>query len=137
MIETVATIAVMVPVMIACVMAVQEVSQAYQIKQGLSQGARQAARDLAVAYSQSKMVENDRSVQNSMVYSKIKIPGVITHESQFDNGSFDTSSTPPTVTVNVHYKSDGATQLPQFPSFDPLGLGANFDLNATATYSLE
>lgn len=137
LIETAAAAVVMIPVMIACVMAVQEVSEAYQIKQGLSQGARQAARDLAVAYSQSNLVENDRSLQDSMVYTKIKIPRIVSDKSQFDNATFDTSATPPTVTVNVHYRSDGTTGLPPFPSFDPLNIGANFDLNASATYSLE
>lgn len=137
LIEAAAAAVVMIPVMITCVMAVQEVSEAYQIKQGLSQGARQAARDLAVAYSQSELIENDRSLQDSMVYSKIKIARAVNDKSQFDNATFDTSASPPTVTVNVHYKSGADTGLPPFPSFDPLNLGASFDLNAAATYSLE
>ena len=137
LIEAVAAVAVMVPILFACLMAVQEVSQGYQIKQGLSQAARQAAQDMASAYQQSSAVASDRSSQDSIVYSKITVPGAVAHQSQFDDASFDTASTPQTVTITVHYKSDGNTNLPQFPSFDPINLGANFDMNASSTYSLQ
>jgi Flp pilus assembly protein TadG len=137
LIECVAAIAVMVPIMIGCCMAIQEVSQAYQIKQGLAQAARQAARDMAAAYAQSKQIDGSREVQNSFVYNKVKVPGAVTHPTQFDTAVFETSVDPKVVSVTVHYKSNGSTELPAFPTFDPINLGSNFDLNATATYALD
>lgn len=137
LIECVAAISVMTPIMVGCCMAIQEVSQAYQIKQGLAQAARQAACDMSAVYLQSPLVDNNRAIQNSFVYGKITVPGVVTHQSQFDNAVFDVAANPRLVSVTVHYRSDGNTNLAVFPSVDPLKLGSNIDLNATATYSLD
>jgi Flp pilus assembly protein TadG len=137
LIEATATICVMLPIMITVVMAIQEVSQAYQLKQGLAQAARQAVRDLAAQYGVSEMIATDRASQDATVYSKVTVPGVVSHQSQFDDGVFDTVSDPPKVTVTVHYKCNATTGLPLFPAFDPLNWGSNVDLNASATYSLK
>jgi hypothetical protein len=137
LIEAVGTIVLMIPIMMACIMAVQEVSQAYAIKQGLAQAARQAAADLAVAYEQSHLVAQSRALQDSLVFSKIAVRNAVTSATQFDDGQFDTAADPPSVTVTVHYRANAITNLPAFPAIDPINLGSSLDLNASATYSLQ
>lgn len=133
--ETVGSMSLMIPIIIGCFMAFVEVSQAFSLRQDLSQAARQAAYDMAVAYEKTPFVANSRSSQDSLVYNGIRKSNVINNSQQFDNAEFDLSTTPGNVTVTVHYQS-GQHGLPAFPTFDPLNIGANFPLQASATYSL-
>lgn len=133
--ETVGTMSLMIPLIVGCFMAFVEVSQAFSLRQDLSQAARQAAYDMAVAYEKTPFVATSRSSQNTLVYNGIRKNNVINSSQQFDDAVFDLSDTPGSVTVTVHYQS-GQHNLPIFPTFDPLNLGANFPLQASATYSL-
>jgi Flp pilus assembly protein TadG len=127
---------ILLPVLITILFVVVEASQAYMIKESLANGARQAARDLAVAYGQNSTIANNRSMEDSWVFDNIRIKNIINSDTQFDDPVWDTSGQPPTVTVTVNYTS-GQNGLPPFPNPDPLKLGNNFKLNATATYRLE
>lgn len=133
--ETVGTMSLMIPLIIGCFMAFVEVSQAFSLRQDLSQAARQAAYDMAVAYEKTPFVLTSRGSQNTLVYNGIRKSNVINSSQQFDDAVFDLSDTPGSVTVTVHYQS-GQHNLPTFPTFDPLNIGANFPLQASATYSL-
>lgn len=137
LVEAAATIAVMIPLLIAVVLVISEISEAYRIKMALVQAAREAARDMAVAYAKSPLVEGDKVLQDNMVFDKVRVSNVLVASSQFDIATFDTSATPPVVRVTNSYVSDATTNLPPFPTFDPLNLGSNFQLNAEATYPLD
>ena len=134
--ETAASMSFMLPVIMVVAFAVMEVSQAYMIKEGLSQAARQAARDLSFAYAQTKMVATDRNMQNNMVFNNIRVRNVVNASAQFDNAVFNEAVEPPIVTVTVHYTSN-ENGLPKFPNPDPLNIGDSLELNATSTYSVE
>lgn len=134
--ETAAALVLLIPLVFLVLYVVLEASKAYFIKEGLSQGARQAARDLAIAYGHTGSIENSRLTQDNMVLSNIKINGVINDPQQFDDPVFNSSASPPTVTVTVRY-TGGQYGLPTFPHPDPLNLGGNFNLSATSTYRLE
>lgn len=134
--ETAASMAFLVPIIVLLIFAVIEVSQAYHIHNGLSDAARRAARDLAAAYAQSSRVVGDRSLQNSLVYDRIRIQNVINSSEQFGEATFDEGADPPTVTVVVRYTGE-ETGLPKFPDPDPINLGASLNLQATATYRLD
>jgi Flp pilus assembly protein TadG len=136
LVEAAAAIVVIVPVVILLLFVVLEVSYAYVIQNSLAQGARQAARDLAIAYGQNPEVANDRALQESMVFDNIRIANIIANSAQFDNPTFDTAATPPTVSVTVQYLSN-QYGLPRFPNPDPLHLGNSFTISASNTFRLE
>ncbi len=126
----------LIPLVFLVLFVALEASKAYFIKESLAQGARQAARDLAVAYGQNSQIEYNPSMQDSMVFDNIRLAGVIASSEQFDAPVFNSGGSPPTVTVTVHYRG-GQYGLPTFPNPDPLNLGSNFALDATSTYRLE
>lgn len=134
--ETAASMVLLIPILFMVLYVVLEASKAYFIKESLAQGARQAARDLAVEYGRNSSIENNRSQQEALVFDNIKINGAIADSDQFDDPQFQPDASPPTVTVTVRYKG-GQYGLPTFPNPDPLKLGRNFSLNATSTYRLE
>jgi hypothetical protein len=113
-----------------------EASKAYLIKEGLSQGAREAARNLAIAYGQNNSIQNNRSQQDAQIFSNIHINQIINASAQFQDPVWDANGIPPTVTVTVDYTS-GQNGLPVFPAVGPLNLGNNFHLSATSTYRIE
>ena len=134
--ESAAAICLIVPLMIFITFAIVEVSQAYMIREILSQAAREAARDLAIAYGQNAAVATSRTLQNSLVFDNVRIVNVVADDRQFSDPVFSTNGTPPTVTVTVSYTS-GLYGLATFPSPDPLRLGNSLVLSATSTYRLE
>lgn len=133
--ETVASMSVMVPILLSCGMVVSEVTHAYFIKQGLQQCAREAARSMGAMYNETSMVIGNKGLQDSLVYNNVRLSNIVGSSAQFDEATFDTTATPPTVKVNVRYTS-GQNGLPAFPLFDPLGLGSNYKINAEAVYPL-
>ena len=133
--EAVAAMAVMIPILTSSALVVSEVTHAYVIKQGLQQCAREAARSMAAMAEETSMIQNSRSLQNSLVFDAVRQMNIVNASAQFDNASFDMAASPPTVTVNVHYTSN-QNGLPQFPLFDPLNLGPNFKIDASATYPI-
>jgi Flp pilus assembly protein TadG len=135
-VEAAASLSLLLPLMIVIVFVILEVSGAYLIKTSLSQGARRAARDLAVAYGQNPAVAGSRSLQNAMVLDNVRIPNMINDSRQFNDPVFDTNTTPHTVQVTVKYASN-QYGLPPFPHPDPLNLGSQFAISAESTYRLE
>lgn len=134
--ETAAAMVLLLPLLFIVLFVVLEASKAYFIKESLAQGARQAARDLAVAYGRNADIEGSRTMQNQMAFDNIHLNGVIHDQEQFDDPVFDSAGQPPTVRVTVHYRG-GQYGLEPFPNPDPLKLGNNFDLSAASTYRLE
>ncbi|MBX9688086.1 MAG: hypothetical protein K2X27_15370 [Candidatus Obscuribacterales bacterium] len=135
MAESVAAMTVMIPILTSCAMVIAEVTHAYVIKQGLQQCAREAARSMGSMYNETTMLVGDRTLQDILVYSKVRASNIVNASTQFDTAVFDMASEPPTVTVNVRYTS-GQNGLALFPLFDPLKLGSNFKISANATYPL-
>lgn len=133
--ETAAAMVLLLPLLICIMFVVLEASKAYMIKESLSQGARQAARDLSVTYGNDASIANNPVMEDVRVYSNIRMTGVIASSNQFQS-TWDTASSPPTVTTTVQYTS-GRNGLPVFPNPDPLHLGRMFQLSATSTYRLE
>ncbi|MBI4533789.1 MAG: pilus assembly protein [Candidatus Melainabacteria bacterium] len=134
--EAAASLGLLLPLVILVVFVILEASYAYLIKTSLSQAARQAARDLAIAYGQNSQVATSRALQDSMVFSNIQISKMVTSTQQFDNPVFNAAADPPTVSVTVRYLS-GQYGLPVFPNPDPLNLGSSFIITASSTYRLE
>lgn len=134
--EMTASIALMVPLVFVLIFVTMEISTAYFLRTTMAEGARTAARNLAIAYGQDPTITESRSQQNSQVFDNIRIKSVINASEQFDDPVFNTAVTPHTVAVTVRYLSD-KYGLPQFPHPDPLHLGAKFQIVANATYRLE
>ena len=134
--ETAASLVLLLPLLITIMFVVMEASRAYLIQQGLSQGAREAARNLAIAYGQNNNINNNRPLQDALVYSNIHINQIINSSSQFTDAQFDPTGIPPYVTVTVNYTS-GQNGCPVFPTLGPLNLGNSFHLSATSTYRIE
>lgn len=134
LVETVVTMSIMIPIMIATVLVIAEVSHFYAIKQGLLHASRQAARSMVAMYDESPLIVNNRPSQNTLVYDQVRVPNVVSDTTQFDEAKFNTKSIPPIVTVTAHYKG-GQTGLPPFPWFDPLNMGT-VPIGASATYTL-
>jgi hypothetical protein len=134
--ETAASLVIFLPILIAVLFVVLEASQAYLIKESLAQGAREAARNLAVQYGQNSQIVNNRPMEDTMVFDNIQIHNIINSSTQFDDPVWNTTAIPPTVQVTVHYTS-GQNGLPTFPNPDPLHIGSQFALDAVSTYRLE
>ncbi len=134
--ETAASMSLMIPLLILIVFATVETTQAYLIQSSLAQGARRAARNLAIAYGQNPAVASSRSLQDSTVLQYIRIPNFINDNAQFDDPVFDISTNPHTVRVEVHYRS-GQYGLPVFPQPDPLNIADKITITAESTYRLE
>lgn len=142
LVETAATIVIVIPLTIAAIFVAIEASQVYGINQGLQQAARDAARGLATAYASDFGIVNNASDQAkygfSPVISSKTLSNYVADESQFQ-ASFNPANppnTPASVTVTVTYAS-GKFGLAPFPQVDPLFLGQNYQIKASATYSLE
>jgi hypothetical protein len=134
--ESAAALALLLPTVIFITFAILEVGYAYLIKNSMAEGAREAARHLAVAYGQNHTVATDRSLQESKAFDKVRITNMIASSAQFDDPVFETAADPPMVSVTVRYTS-GLNGLPTFPNPDPLYLGSAFAITHTATYRLQ
>jgi hypothetical protein len=135
-VETAASLLLYLPILVTFLFVIMEVATFFMIKETLAQGARQAARDLAVVYGSNPGIVNSRAQQNTLVFDTIRFYNIINASAQFSNPTFNPNSTPPTVTVSVSYTGN-QFGLPPFPNPDPLHLGSNFVLNSTSTYRLE
>ncbi|MBI4532547.1 MAG: pilus assembly protein [Candidatus Melainabacteria bacterium] len=134
--EAAASISLLLPLFMLMVFVILEASYAYLIKDGLAHAARQASRDLAIAYGKDPVIANNRSLQNAQVFDRIRIQNIVNSSQQFDDPVFNTASDPATVSLTVRYLSR-QFGLPAFPNPDPLRLGNSFVINGTATYRLE
>lgn len=134
--ESAAALALLLPVLIMIMFVIMEVSYAYLIKNCMAEGAREAARHLAIAYGQDRTVASDRTKQNTRSFDRVRITSMIASSTQFDSPVFQSTADPPVVSVTVRYTS-GQNGLPTFPNPDPLNLGSNFQISHTATYRLQ
>ena len=130
--EAAAVVALFLPTLVFLIMVVIEATNAYLIDRDLQIAAGMAARAIA----QTGNFQAGQQVTQDLIFSKIKIPNRVVDPSQFAPPPvFDYSSTPPTVTVFVQYKSTGVQPVPPFP--DPLNLGSLFIIKAQATYRMQ
>jgi Flp pilus assembly protein TadG len=138
LVETAATIALVVPLCFYAICVGIEACQVYGISQGLQQAARESARLLASTYAVDPGIVGNTGDQTTYgflpVINSNTLTGVVADTSQF-TADFNTT-TPASVTVTVTYAS-GKYGLATFPSIDPLFLGQNYQLKASATYTLE
>lgn len=134
--EGAAALTLMVPFIFLVIFVTVEVSQAFCIQSALAQGARRAARGLAIAYGQNPGVAGSRDLQEALVLDHVRLPTFINDNDQFDEAVFDTNTTPHTVSIKVRYLS-GQYGLARFPHPDPLNVGPTLTLQADSTYRLE
>ncbi|MBI4534606.1 MAG: pilus assembly protein, partial [Candidatus Melainabacteria bacterium] len=134
--EAGAAMCLILPVVFVVLFAVLEASYAYLIKDNLTQAARAAARNLAIAYVQNPDIVGNRALQESMVLDRVRLANFVNDSRQFDDPTFDTASDPPFVSVTVRYLG-GQFGLPPFPNPDPLHLGGRYTIVASSTYRTE
>jgi len=152
--------ALLFPILVAVIYAVMEASTALVISEQLDQSARQAARNIAVAYISNPGLATSNA--NALKYGcqpVLKPIGAaggtyVTDLSQFGgvggagtnitftnlaNMNVPGSTSPPTVTVTCTYISNATTGLPKFPQWDVLNLSKvpGFKLMSTAVYQIE
>lgn len=129
-----ASLLVVIPLILTVLFIAVEMVHAHMIQTVLSQAAEKAAHDFAYIYGSNPDIADNASAQED-VYQNIRSTNIINANEQFQS-VFATTSDPRTVTVTVSYLG-GQYGLTPFPQFDPLNLGSNFNLQATATYRLE
>jgi hypothetical protein len=134
--ESAAAMALFLPLTIFITFVGVEVSHVYLIKSALSEGAREAARSLAIAYGLDSSMKGNRGIENQKAFDHIRMHNIINSSDQFADPVWNTAADPPTVTCTVRYASD-QFGLPHFPNPDPLHLGDNFLVTGTATYRLQ
>jgi hypothetical protein len=134
--ESAASLALLLPLAILLIFVVAEVSYAYLIKSSLSQAARQAARDLSVAYGKNPAISTNRSLQDSTVFEHIRLHNLVNSNQQFSDPVWQTGTSPHTVEVKVSY-SGGQYGLPTFPHPDPLNIAGKIHIIGESTYRLE
>lgn len=133
--ESAASMSLLLPLTILIIFVALEVGYSYLIKTSLSQAARQAARELAVAYGGDPTIAQNKAAQEA-VLEKVRIPNMVHNNAQFEQVAFDTSQSPHTVSVHVRYLSN-QYGLPRFPNPDPLQMGNSLQIASQATYRLE
>jgi Flp pilus assembly protein TadG len=136
LVEFAVAVSLFLPVLITIIYVVLEASYLYNIKANLDVASRKAARELAIMYGANKTQATQPKATNP-VYTNTRIAYFVADNQQFDDPTFTPNPTPGTVTVTVHYPTNGAYGLPRFPNPDPLNLGSTFDLTSTSTFSLE
>jgi hypothetical protein len=136
LVEVSVTLSLLLPLFLIILHVTCEVAHAYMIKSALTQAASRATRNMTIAYWQDESIATNRGAQDSVVYDKLRVQGMIVDSRQFSDASFDLASSPPTVTVTVTY-TGGSFGLPKFPDPDPLGLGSRFIIKAAETQALE
>jgi flagellar basal body-associated protein FliL len=134
-VESAASLSLLLPLTILIIFVALEVGYSYLIKTSLSHAARQAARELAVAYGGDPAIAQNKAAQEA-VLNHVRIPYMVHDNHQFEEVRFDSSQSPHTVTVHVRYVS-GKYGLPRFPNPDPLQMGDKMQIASTATYRLE
>lgn len=134
--ESAAALSLMLPILITVLFVALEASYAYLIKYSLSEAAREAARDLSIAYGMDPTIAASRSSQDTQVFDHIRIKNMVNDSQQFENPTFNTAGTPRTVAVTVEYKG-GSYGLPKFPYPDPLQMGNTLKIVGTSSYRLQ
>lgn len=136
LVEFAVAVSLFLPLLISIIYVVLEASYMYTVKANLDVASRKAARELAIMYGTSKTNAQQPAASNP-VFTNTRIPNFVANNGQFDDPTFVTAPAPGTVTVTIHYPTNGAYGLPPFPNPDPLHIGSSFDLTSTSTFSLE
>jgi Flp pilus assembly protein TadG len=134
--ETAASLSLAIPILLTILFAAVEVCQALTIKESLAQAAREAARNLAIAYAEDPAVAGSRALQDALVFDNVRISSVVNDSRQFGDPVFDSKSDPPCVRVQVAYQS-GKYGLPVFPAVDPLKIAGKLTLESRSVYRVE
>jgi hypothetical protein len=134
LVEMACSLAFIMPLTFCIIFSAVEAYQYFWISQALQQGARESARRLATTYAVDPGIISNVGDQFRYGFDPVRVPAVINDSSQF-SARFNSGS-PASVTVTTTFLS-GRVGLPEFPQFDPLGLGHNRVLQASSTYQLE
>jgi hypothetical protein len=134
--EGAAALILLLPLFIAIIFVVTEASYAFFLKSSLMEVAREAARELSIAYGLDPSIADSRSAQDARVFNKIRMPNVVNDSSQFEDPVFDTGAVRPIVSVRVKYASQ-QFGLPPFPNPDVLNLSSSFVLDGSSSYRLQ
>lgn len=134
--EFAVVLSLFLPLMLTIVYVVLQASNLYMIKANLDVASRKASRELAILYNTNQAQASAPAASNT-VYTNTRIPNFVVANGQFDDPQFVTNPKPGTVTVRIHYPTQGGFGLPPFPNPDILKLGSAFDLSSQATFSLE
>jgi hypothetical protein len=101
--ETAASMALFLPVIVTIVFVALEVSYAYLIKSALSEAAREASRDLAIAYGLGQITvtnnQGNRAQENQYAFDRIRIYGIINDSIQFNSPTRCGILTTPTASI--------------------------------------
>ena len=120
--DTVATTVIFVPLIVLIVLVTIQASIACVISGKMTQGAHLAARALATQYGTTPSIAVDGTMQQS-VLTNVRIQNYVADNGQFEfnNTSWQTTATPPTVTVSCNYiPGVGNPPLAPFPTFENL-----------------
>lgn len=128
-----ASIVLIVPIVLLLGYAAVEAGIALTIQNSLNTSASLAARKLAISYAQNPALA---IASPQLVFDQIRFTNIVNNSEQFAVSSWNTGSSPPTVTVTCSYMG-GQSGRPVFPNPDPLNLGAGFKLKSQATCQLE
>lgn len=136
--ELAVSLSILLPLYVTILYVSFEVNQAFAIYNGLSESARQAARQLAIAYNSNPTSAQSDNGQKA-VFDQVRFTNIVNSSSQFSvpsgTSGWNTTATPGSVTVVCTYQS-GNHGLEVFPNPDPLHLGSSFTLTAQSTCRL-
>lgn len=138
LVEFAAALALGLPLLIAILYVVLEASVYFAIRTNIDIAARNAARALAIEYGKDPTIASaPGGPKVQAVLNKIRIPGFVVNNLQFNTPTFDTAVSPSSVTIVCQYPSGGLYGLPKFPNPDPLKLGSSFKVISSATFATE
>jgi hypothetical protein len=138
LVEFAAALTLGLPLVIAILYVVLEASVYFAIRTNIDVAARNAARALAIEYGKDPTIAASPSGPKvQAVLTKIRIPGFVVNNGQFNTPTFDTAVSPSSVTIVCQYPSGGMYGLPKFPNPDPLNLGSSFKVISSATFATE
>lgn len=132
--ETAASLAVILPIIVACIVASIEIIHFCLIQSSLSDAGHRAARQLAVAYWNDSKIATNRGLQETVVLDNIRISGVVNNNAQFENIVFDLSTECPKVSLKVRFVP-GRYGLPRLSTV-PLDLNG-LSITAESSHSLD
>lgn len=128
--------AVLIPLFLVLLHITVEVAKAYLIKSTLTAAANRAVREMSIKYWQDHTIATNRSIQDTLVFDKVRIDSMVVNSQQFSDANFDLVSDPPVVSVTVTY-TGGKYGLAPYPDPDPLALGSSYLISSTVTHALE
>jgi|AGTN01.1.fsa_nt_gi hypothetical protein len=137
LIESIISIALMVPITVITILVALEGSRAFVISQGMTEAAVLACRALSYEYKTNRTIVTDADAQQA-IFTNIRIANMVHSNSQFEIAGWNLTQAPKTVTVKATYLSGyGNPPLPKFPSTGTLNLGGAFKITQAVTYRIQ